>query len=73
MKTAITVPEPIFEAAEQLAHQLGLSRSELYTKAMAAYLEQHRRDQITEQLNRVYEQEPSGLDTLIAQMQLRGM
>jgi metal-responsive CopG/Arc/MetJ family transcriptional regulator len=69
MKTAISIPDRVFEAAEQLAHQLGLSRSELYAKAVAAYLEQHRRDHITERLNRVYSQEPSGLDPLITQMQ----
>jgi metal-responsive CopG/Arc/MetJ family transcriptional regulator len=38
MKTAISLPDSVFEEAEALAQQLGLSRSELYTKALQAYL-----------------------------------
>lgn len=34
MKTAISLPDSVFEEAEALAQQLGLSRSELYTKAL---------------------------------------
>tara|TARA_R110002049_G_scaffold69711_3_gene180532 strand:+ start:13045 stop:13161 length:117 start_codon:yes stop_codon:yes gene_type:complete len=26
MKTAISIPEPIFQAAEEMAHNLGISR-----------------------------------------------
>jgi hypothetical protein len=35
MKTAISLPDLVFEEAEALANQLGLSRSELYTKSIA--------------------------------------
>jgi len=38
MKTAISLPDPVFNQAEALAQQLGLSRSELYTRALQAYL-----------------------------------
>jgi metal-responsive CopG/Arc/MetJ family transcriptional regulator len=38
MKTAISLPDLGFEEAELLAKQLGMSRSELYTKALKAYL-----------------------------------
>ena len=30
MKIAISVPDEVFEAGEHLAHQLGISRSQLY-------------------------------------------
>ena len=43
MKTAISLPDLVFEEAEALASQLGLSRSELYTKALQAYLRRHNR------------------------------
>lgn len=33
MKTAISLPDSVFEEAEALAQKLGLSRSELYTNA----------------------------------------
>jgi metal-responsive CopG/Arc/MetJ family transcriptional regulator len=41
MKTAISLPDSVFEEAEALAQQLGLSRSELYTKALQAYLNRY--------------------------------
>jgi metal-responsive CopG/Arc/MetJ family transcriptional regulator len=69
MKTAISVPDSVFKAAERLARELGMSRSELYTKAVAAFIEQYRRKWITEQLNRVYETESNSLDPVLAQLQ----
>lgn len=54
MKTAISIPNDIFSAAEQFAQRSGLSRSELYTTAIAAYLKDHGRRSITERLNEVY-------------------
>lgn len=38
MKTAISLPDSIFKEAESLTKKLGVSRSELYTKALKAYL-----------------------------------
>lgn len=38
MKTAISVPDPTFEAATRRAHELGMSRSEFFSKAAAHYL-----------------------------------
>ena len=51
MKTAISLPDSVFEQAESLAKRLGLSRSELYAKAIQAYLQKYNREQILEQLN----------------------
>ena len=70
MKTAISIPDPIFQAGERLAKHLGLSRSELYTKALQAFIAAHDQQHITDALNQVYEQHPSALDPVIAQMQL---
>ena len=41
MKTAISIPDPIFQAAEEAAARLSMSRSQLYTKAVAAFVEIH--------------------------------
>lgn len=64
MKTAISIPDDIFSAAEQLAKRVGYSRSELYTSAIAAYLKEHRGQGVTERLNAVYteKEEASQLD-----------
>ncbi len=73
MKTAISLPDSVFEEAEALAKQLGLSRSELYTKALQAYLRKYNRNQILNQLNQVYSQESSELDPLLAKMQFMSL
>jgi metal-responsive CopG/Arc/MetJ family transcriptional regulator len=69
MKTAVSLPDPLFEAADELAKRLGISRSEFYATAIAEYLRAHQRETVTEGLNRIYEQEPSGLDPGVAAIQ----
>jgi len=58
MKTAISIPDPIFEAAERLARRLGVSRSEVYAKAVSAYLERFQEEGVTAALNQVYGANP---------------
>jgi metal-responsive CopG/Arc/MetJ family transcriptional regulator len=69
MKTAISLPDSVFAEAEALAQQLGLSRSELYSTALQAYLSKYNRQQILSKLNNVYSKESSDLDPTIATMQ----
>jgi metal-responsive CopG/Arc/MetJ family transcriptional regulator len=69
MKTAISIPDTIFNEAEALAKKLGVSRSELYAKAVSAYVDEHRGEQIVEALNAVYSQESSELDAQLQQLQ----
>lgn len=73
MKTAISIPNPIFEAAESLALQLGISRSELFTKAMADYIEAQKYKDVTAQLNSVYAQDISTLPNELANMQYQSI
>lgn len=66
MKTAISIPDNLFEAAEKLAGRLGVSRSELYRRAVARYLEQQGGDVVREALDRVYAKKSNrDLDPLI--------
>ena len=53
MKTAISVPDPVFEEAERFAQRTGKSRSQLYSEAMQEYLARRDPEGITEQMNRV--------------------
>jgi len=69
MKTAVSLPDPLYEAADQLAKRLGVSRSELYATAIEEYLKSRRSEGVTEALNRVYREEPSSLDPVIAAIQ----
>lgn len=69
MKTAISMPDSIFEAAEELSHRLGISRSELYAKAIAIYIKEHCNDSVTETLNKIYSEETSSVDPVIKNLQ----
>ena len=69
MKTEISLPDSIFEEAEVLAQELAISRSELYTKALKAYLQERNRSQMLEKLNAVYSEVSSELDPVLAEMQ----
>ena len=71
MKTAISIPDYVFASADQLARRLGISRSELYTKAVVQLLERSRTDRVTEQLNQLYATEHSALDPVLADLQRR--
>ncbi len=71
MKTAISVPDPIFEEAEETAARLGMSRSQLYAKAVQIFVAQHRRDRVTEPLLAVYGSQGSCIDLLLAQPQVQ--
>ncbi len=70
MKIAISVPDDVFEAGEHLARQLGLSRSQLYSDALAAYLSTRGAEAVTARLNAVYSSLSSSLDPALAAAQL---
>jgi antitoxin MazE6 len=71
MKTAVSIPDRIFRAAEQLAARWGISRSELYAKALDALMEKHNDQVVTSRLNEIYgaEGEDSSLDPALATLQ----
>lgn len=73
MKTAISIPDSIFQAAEGLAHRLGISRSELYAKAVAEYMEAHKNQNVTEILNEIYGEESSEVDEKLYKMQAKSI
>ena len=73
MKTAIRILHCIFKSAEKLAAHLGVSRSKLYAKAVAASVKKHSEGLITPQLNEIYgaDGEDSALDPETARLQSR--
>lgn len=73
MKTAISIPDPIFEAAELLANRLGMSRSQLYTTAITRFLDSFDEEAITQALNEVYEESPESIDPLLMQLQIQSL
>ena len=58
MKTAISVDGDLLGEADQVAKQMGLSRSRLFSLALRDYLLNRRKERVLEQLNQVYSGEP---------------
>lgn len=65
MKVGISVPHPVFREAEQAARRLRIPRSQLYARALQAYLKQQERPDITEQLNQVYGKRENRADSVV--------
>jgi len=53
MKTAVSIPDEIFQRAEMLARRGKTSRSELYARALTEYVARHAPDEVTEAMDRV--------------------
>jgi predicted transcriptional regulator len=71
MKIAISLPDPIFEAAEHLAEELRIPRSQLYAEALASYLTTHGGVAITAKLNEVHGATAVPVEPALGKAQLR--
>ena len=69
MKTAISLPDPLFKAVDRTAKRLGISRSELFARAVSSYL--GRAEQVTAALDRVYGRDGGAVDPELAKLQRR--
>jgi len=70
-KTTISIPDEDFEAAEQIAEEPGVSRSELYANAVRELVARRRRQDVTDRLDRLYGDGfvSSELDPALAELQ----
>jgi metal-responsive CopG/Arc/MetJ family transcriptional regulator len=73
MKTAISLPDELFEAADELAEKLGVSRSQLYARALSEYVAQHGESDVTERLNAVYGAAEARLDSVLQDLQFHSV
>jgi len=73
MKIAISVPDGVFEAGEHLARQLGISRSQLYSEALATYLSARGAEEVTARLNTVYGVQSSEIEPALQRAQLKNV
>jgi metal-responsive CopG/Arc/MetJ family transcriptional regulator len=53
MKTAVSIPDDVFESAERLARRTKKSRSRLFSDAVKEYVARHAREDVTDAMNRV--------------------
>ena len=70
MKVEISLPDPVFRAAETLARKLRKSRSQLYAEAIAEYVGARGSKALTARLNTVYGKEYSEVDPALKHAQL---
>jgi metal-responsive CopG/Arc/MetJ family transcriptional regulator len=55
MKTAISLPDEVFRAAERQARRAKKSRSQLYAEALSEYLARHAPEEVTAAMDGVME------------------
>jgi Arc/MetJ-type ribon-helix-helix transcriptional regulator len=55
MKTAVSIPDDVFEKADRLARRAKRSRSEVFTAALREYVARHSPEEITEALNSAFQ------------------
>jgi hypothetical protein len=73
MKTDISIPNPIYHAAERLANELGISLSELYVAALTNYVYEHEKKSVTDKLNDIYAVVSSAIEPELVKMQIASM
>jgi hypothetical protein len=73
MRTAVTIPDPIFVAADDLARRLGVSRSALYARALKVVIAADREADLTTALDQAHRGRPSRLDASVARAQARSL
>jgi len=69
MKTAVSLPDDLYEAAERTAERLGIPRSRLFARALAEFIRTHSRESVCERLDAVYSGSPEPLDPDLAAAQ----
>lgn len=73
MKTAISIPDRIFDSAEKLADRLDKSRSQLYSEAVEEYVSRHDPDRIVEQINAVCDDVDTRPDPFVSEAARRAL
>jgi hypothetical protein len=53
VKVAISVPDPLFRDAETVARRLRVPRSQLYSRALEAFVRRHSQGDVTARLDAV--------------------
>ena len=73
MKTAVSIPDELFQRADRVAARRGISRSQFYAEALRRFLVSQEVDDVTARLNAVYAKGDPGLDPVLEQMQFEDL
>jgi antitoxin MazE6 len=66
MKTAVSIPDDVFEGAQRLARRTKRSRSRVFSDALREYLARHSPDEVTEAVNKACAEIGEGVDPFVA-------
>ncbi len=73
MKTAVSIPDDVFEDAERLALRLQTSRSKLYARALAEFVARHDDDRVTALMDEAVREAGGQRDTFVAEAARQSM
>jgi len=73
MKTAVSIPDDVFEQVERLARRAKRSRSEVFSAALREYVARHAPDEVTEALNHAVDQLGLQRDEFVAKAARRAL
>ena len=66
MKTAVSIPDDVFEEIERLARRSRRSRSEVFSAALKEYIARHAPDEVTDAINRAVDEIGDQRDEFVA-------
>jgi metal-responsive CopG/Arc/MetJ family transcriptional regulator len=66
VKTAISIPDDVFEKAERLAQRTKKSRSQLFSDAVREYVSRHAPEDVTDAMDRVCDELGNGKDKFVS-------
>jgi len=66
MKTAVSIPDDVFDKAERLARRMKKSRSQLFRNALEEYVDRHAPDRVTEAMDEVCAEIGMGADSFVS-------
>lgn len=62
MKTAVSIPDALYEQADEVAGELKLSRSKLYSIAIKEFIKNHQKSDITERIDQYINENGQPID-----------
>jgi len=66
MKTAVSIPDAVFEKAERLARRMKKSRSQVFSNALTEYIARHAPDEVTKAMDEVCDDIGSESDSFVS-------
>jgi predicted transcriptional regulator len=66
MKTAVSIPDDVFEEAERLARRTEKSPSQLFSGALKEYVARHAPEDVTDTMNRVCAEVGDAVDEFVS-------